>query len=48
MEFNALLPARGKGTSAQHFHGEGLLTKMARFLPKILEMQPEPATVQKE
>ena len=42
-EFNSLLPARGKGTAAQHFHGEGLLIRISRFLPRLLEVQAEPA-----
>ena len=48
MEFNTLLPARERGTAAQHFQGEGLLTKIARFLPRVLEVQAEPATAPKE
>ena len=41
VEFNTLLQARGKGTAAQHFQGEGLLIKIARFLPRVLEVQAE-------
>ena len=47
-EFNSLLPVRGEGTAAQHAHGEQLLIKIARFLPRVLEVQAEPATVRKE
>ena len=43
MEFNALLPARGKGTESQHFQAEELLHKIARFLPRVLEVQAQPA-----
>jgi hypothetical protein len=44
-ECEALLPARGKGTPAEHFQGETLLIKMARFLPQLLEVRamPRPA-----
>jgi hypothetical protein len=34
-EYNSLLPARGQGTAAQHFQGEQLLIKIARFLPSV-------------
>ena len=44
-EFNSLLPVRGKGTAAEHAQGERLLIKVARFLPRVLEVQAEPATV---
>jgi hypothetical protein len=47
-EFSELLPARGKGTAAQHFQGEKLLIKMARFLPKLLEVHAEPATAPRD
>ena len=47
-EFNLLLPYRGKGTEVQHFHGEKLLEKMARFLPRVLEVQAEPAVITRE
>jgi hypothetical protein len=47
-EFDELLPTRGKGTAAQHFHGEQLLVKIARFLPRVCEVQAEPATAPKE
>ena len=36
-EFNSLLPDRGKGTAPQHFQGEQLLVRIARFLPRVLE-----------
>jgi hypothetical protein len=48
MEFNALLAERGKGTAHHHFHGERLLTRIARFLPEVLEVAAEPASVQQE
>jgi hypothetical protein len=47
-EFNSLLPVRGKGTAAQHFQGENLLIKIARFLPSVLEVHAAPATVSKQ
>ena len=47
-EFNLLLPYRGKGTDVQHFHGERLLEKIARFLPRLLEVQAQPAVVSHE
>jgi hypothetical protein len=47
-EFNALLPARDTGTAAMHFGGEQLLTKIARFLPRVLEDQAEPAVPRKD
>jgi hypothetical protein len=47
-EFNLLLPYRGKGTEVQHFHGEKLLEQMARFLPRVLEVQAEPAVITRE
>lgn len=36
-EFNSLLPYRGKGTAPQHFQGEQLLVRIARFLPRVVE-----------
>jgi hypothetical protein len=42
-EFESLLPARGKGTPAEHAQGETLLVKMARFLPRVIEIQSWPA-----
>lgn len=41
-EFDSLLPHRGKGTAAQHAQGERLLAKIARFLPRVLEVQAQP------
>jgi hypothetical protein len=38
-EFDALSPYRGRGTAYQHAQGEMLMAKMARFLPKLLEVQ---------
>lgn len=40
-EFEALLPARGNGTAAEHFHGEALLIKIARFLPRVVETRAD-------
>ena len=42
-EFNLLLPARGEGTAYDHFEGEALLIKIARFLPRVVEVQASPA-----
>jgi len=42
-EFNSLLPARGKGTPSEHTQGETLLIKMARFLPRVVEIHTWPA-----
>jgi len=42
-EFDSLLPVRGQGTPTQHAQGEQLLIKIARFLPRLLEVQAEPA-----
>lgn len=36
-EYNSLLPFRGKSTNLQHFQGERLLTRIARFLPRVVE-----------
>lgn len=37
-EFDSLSPYRGKATPAQHAQAEQLLTKIARFLPRLLEV----------
>jgi hypothetical protein len=42
-EFDALLPAHGKGTPSEHAQGEMLLVKMARFLARVIEIQSWPA-----
>ena len=42
-EFDSLLPARGKGTPMEHTQGEALLVRMARFLPRIVEIRSLPA-----
>ena len=44
-EFNLLAPHRGKGTEFHHFHGEKLIEKIARLLPRLLEVQAQPAVV---
>ena len=41
-EFDALLPVKGKGTAAQQAQGERLLAAIARFLPRVLEVQATP------
>jgi len=43
-EFDSLLPYRGKGTPAQHALAEQLLTRVARFLPRVLEVQAQPSS----
>ena len=47
-EFNSLLPYRGKATAAQHFQAEQLIAKIARFLPRLLEVQAYPAVVPRQ
>jgi hypothetical protein len=42
-EFDSLLPVRGKGNPSEHFQGEALLIKMARFLPKVNDIYSWPA-----
>jgi hypothetical protein len=37
-EFEELLPSRGRGTLSEQSQGEFLLAKMARFLPRIIEV----------
>ena len=44
-EFDLLSPYRGKGTTFQHLQGEQLLEKIARFLPRVLEVRAEPSIV---
>ena len=44
-EFNRLVPVRGKGNSYQHFEGEELLTKISRFLPRVLEVGARPGVL---
>jgi hypothetical protein len=46
--FNVLLPYRGKGSPMQHAHGEELLIKIARFLPSVLDVKAEPATLREQ
>ena len=41
-EFDFLLPFRGKGTASQLCAGEALLLRIARFLPRVLDVQAEP------
>lgn len=42
-EYNFLLPFRGRGTASQFCTAEELLLRIARFLPRVLEVQAEPA-----
>ena len=44
-EFNFLAPFRGKGTASQLCAGEALLVRMARFLPRVIEVQVEPRSI---
>jgi hypothetical protein len=44
-EFNMLLPNKGQGTALEHFKGEALIVRIARFLPRLLEIQAAPASV---
>ena len=44
-EFNALSSLRGEGTASPHFAGEALLTRIARFLPRVTEVESVPAKV---
>lgn len=41
-DFNFLLPFRGKGTASQLCAGEALIIRIARFLPRVVEVQAEP------
>ena len=41
-EFDSLVEFRGRGDAGQHFRGENLLIKIARFLPRIVELQAWP------
>jgi hypothetical protein len=40
--YDSLLPYKGQGTIAQHEMGEALLGRIARFLPRVLEVQSVP------
>ena len=42
-EYHSLVPHRGKGNAAVHYQAENLLIRIARFLPRIFELQPWPA-----
>jgi hypothetical protein len=44
-QFHSLLPVRGKGNPLEHSQGEFLLIKMARFFPRIMEIQSSPEDV---
>jgi hypothetical protein len=47
-ESNLLLPSRGKSEAQQHAAGEQLLTRIARFLPTLLEAEARPRMVVNE
>ena len=42
MDFDSFSPYRGKGTAAQHAQGEQLLVTIARFLPRLPDVQALP------
>jgi hypothetical protein len=42
-EYEALLQTHGRHNAAEHFMGETLLIKMARFLPELTEVQSRPS-----
>jgi len=42
-EFNELVAVRGRGNATEHFQGETLLIKMARFLPRVVDVRTTPA-----
>jgi hypothetical protein len=42
-EFNAVSVGLVKGDAAEHFEGAELLVRMARFLPRVLEVYSTPA-----
>jgi hypothetical protein len=39
-EFNELMGDRGRDTATKLYEGEILLLKMARFLPRVVEVHP--------
>lgn len=45
-QYNLLAPYRDRSTTAEHAQGEELLVRIARFLPRVLEVdereEPEP------
>lgn len=43
-EFDSLLPYRRIGTPAQHAQGEKLLIRIARFLPRLVDVGAQPAS----
>ena len=42
-EYDLLVPHRGKGNATVHYQAENLLIRMARFIPRILDLEPWPA-----
>ena len=40
--YESLAPYQGIGTPAQHQMGEELLGRIARFLPRVLEVRADP------
>jgi hypothetical protein len=45
-EYDSLLPYSGKGTASQH-QEERLIERIARFLPRVLEVDAHPRAVHK-
>ena len=43
-EFDTLAPHRGKATPAIHAQAEHLLIQIARFLPRVVEVQAMPSS----
>ena len=41
-EFDVLAEDRGRGNPIEHFEGETLLIRMARFLPSLVEVRTTP------
>jgi hypothetical protein len=44
-EYDSLLPYRGKGSGLQHYQGEVLIQRIARFLPRVLDVDAHPRAV---
>lgn len=41
-DYNLIAPFRGKGNAAQHIEGELLIDQIARFIPRVLEIESHP------
>jgi hypothetical protein len=42
-EFESLVPYKGRANTAQHLRAEQLIDKIARFLPRLLELHSWPS-----